>query len=401
SCLVSFYYTGYDALQVSRFRHIEQDRVVLRLTTFLENTHVAACIGCGGAQHPQGAEVEFLVAAQSGRHCALGFGEGGRVEDDGVVLASGGGVVLEQVKGVRLDPFDLANAVLGTVELLVPLGDFQRRTRRVNRGHARAHSCEMQGEASLISEAIERLTVSIPGSGSVVFALIEESASLLSGESVEVKTHAVHGEDGARPIAAYQLRFARRQLLQFADVRINPLEHAGLRKMLGHRIENNRPQVLAVEGLRERLHREHVVVLVEDEPGQQIALAEDHTVGIRVTRDLPAKLDCAGDALAQQRWELRCGDFFAAQQTDGDLRCAAVESRTQTAPALVAHMDNCSTWNIYRRHEIGAVNPQMSAPQPGCATVISGYDWDGCRQSILCEIKDLSYAGGGGRARAG
>src|SRR5208337_2224084 len=161
------------------------------------------------------------------------------------------------------------------VELLIPLGDFQRGTRRVNRGHALAHARQVQREAALVGEAIERLTMAIAGGSSVVFALVEEGASLLSGKSVEVKAHAVHGEEGARPLAAYQLRLSRRQLLQLADVRLNPLEHAGLRKMLGHRIEDNLPQVLAVEGLRERLHREHIVVFVENEPGQQVAFAED------------------------------------------------------------------------------------------------------------------------------
>ena len=39
-----------------------------------------------GAEHLQGPEVEFLVPAQGGVEVALGFGEGGRIEDDGVVL---------------------------------------------------------------------------------------------------------------------------------------------------------------------------------------------------------------------------------------------------------------------------------------------------------------------------
>src|SRR5208283_2938746 len=257
SCFFSMYYIGYDALQVGRFWHVKEDRVVLRLAALLEDAHLAACVGCSGAKHPlefgfadveragagdedasgpqhlQGAEVELLVAAQRGRHGAFGFGEGGRVEDDGVVLASGGSVVLEQVEGVGLDPFDLAAAVLSQVELLIPLGDFQRGTRRVNRGHALAHARQVQREAALVGEAIERLTMAIAGGSSVVFALVEEGASLLSGKSVEVKAHAVHGEEGARPLAAYQLRLSRRQLLQLADVRLNPLEHAGLRKMLG------------------------------------------------------------------------------------------------------------------------------------------------------------------------
>ena len=60
-----------------------------------------------GTKHFEGAKVEFLVAAKGGVEIALGLGEGGRVEDDGVVAVVGGGVVLEQVEGVGFDPFDL------------------------------------------------------------------------------------------------------------------------------------------------------------------------------------------------------------------------------------------------------------------------------------------------------
>ena len=44
-----------------------------------------------GTQHFQGAQVEFLVAAQGGIEVALALGEGGRIENDGVVALAGGG----------------------------------------------------------------------------------------------------------------------------------------------------------------------------------------------------------------------------------------------------------------------------------------------------------------------
>src|SRR5271157_829865 len=165
--------------------------------------------------------------------------------------------------------------------------------------------------------------------------------------------------------------------------------------MLAHRIEDNLPQLLAVEGLRERLHREHIVVFVEDEAGKQVGLAEDYAAGISVAHDLLAELHRAGDAFAQQRWELRFVDFFAAQQTYGDLRGAAVQRRTQLSSALVSHVNQCSTWNnISRLHEVGAVNPQMSATQPRCATVIDPDDWNGVGQSVLAgKNQCLYYAG--------
>ena len=73
-------------------------------------------------QHLEGAEVEFLVAAECGIEVAFRFGEGGRVENDGVVLVAGGGVVLEQVEGVGFDPFDFRLGRLAAVEDGVLIG---------------------------------------------------------------------------------------------------------------------------------------------------------------------------------------------------------------------------------------------------------------------------------------
>jgi hypothetical protein len=107
--------------------------------------------------------------------------------------------------------------------------------------------------------------------------------------------------------------------LQFANLRVNALNNTAAREVLREGIKHRLPQVLAIEGLGERLHGENIVALVNNEPRQQVSLAEDDTIGITVADDLLAKLHCAGDTLAQQRWELRFGDFVAAQPADGDL----------------------------------------------------------------------------------
>src|SRR5271165_6843507 len=183
SCLFSVNYTKYDALQIRRFRHIQQNWVVLRLAALLQNSNVAACVSRRRAQHPQefcladvertgagnedaagpehfqGAQVELLIAAKRGRNGALGFRKGGWVEDDGVILPAGGGVVPEQIEGVGFDPFDLAAAVRGAIELLILLGNLQCRARRIHAGHLLAEARQMQRETPVIGEAVERLTV--------------------------------------------------------------------------------------------------------------------------------------------------------------------------------------------------------------------------------------------------
>ena len=84
-----------------------------------EEVGLADVVGAGAgdqdaawAQHLQGAEVEFFVAAEGGIEIALTLGERGRVEDDRVVALTGGGVVLEQIEGVGFDPFDLRLALV-------------------------------------------------------------------------------------------------------------------------------------------------------------------------------------------------------------------------------------------------------------------------------------------------
>ena len=68
----------------------------------------AAHENAAGTQHFKGAEVEFFVSAERSVEGATAFGERGRVEDDGVVLLAGSGIVAQQVECVGLNPFDFA-----------------------------------------------------------------------------------------------------------------------------------------------------------------------------------------------------------------------------------------------------------------------------------------------------
>ena len=100
--------------------------------------------------------------------------------------------------------------MLRSIKLLVPLRHLQRRARRIHPCHFVADPRQMKREASLIGEAVERLAMRVAGRRGIVLALIEEGAGLLSAQPVEVKAHAVQGEDGAGALASHQLRIARR-----------------------------------------------------------------------------------------------------------------------------------------------------------------------------------------------
>src|ERR1017187_5283793 len=58
-------------------------------------------------------------------------------------------------------------------------------------------------------------------------------------------------------------------------------------------------------------------------------------------------------------------------------------------------MDQRSGGNLGRRHQVGAINPQVSGPQSRRAAMGHGYDWNGVGQGFLARVKRLSYAGCG------
>ena len=214
-CLFSLTYECYNALKIGSFWHVQEDGMVPGLPPNLDQTQGSVgimgrfgehfekvcwvdMVGAGagdqdaaGAKHLQGAEVELFVAAEGGIEGAFTFGEGGWIENDGVIALAGGSVVLEQIEGVGLDPFDVL-----AIEGGIPVGDLERGPRAVDAGDVRAARGQVKGKASLVAENVEGFAVGVLGSGSVVLALVEEPSGLLAFERVAVELDAVHGEDG-------------------------------------------------------------------------------------------------------------------------------------------------------------------------------------------------------------
>ena len=79
-------------------------------------------------QHLQGAKIEFLVAAEGRFEVLAALREGRGIQNDGVVPPSSSRIVLQKIESVRLDPLDLA-----LVQQRVLVGDFQRRSRAIDR----------------------------------------------------------------------------------------------------------------------------------------------------------------------------------------------------------------------------------------------------------------------------
>ena len=148
--------------------------------------------GSAGAEHLHGAEVELLVAAHGAFGGALGLREGGLIEDDGVVLLSGGFVLAEEFEGVGFDPVDLGCEV--RVQVAVAVGYFERAATGVDAGYVATVLGEMDGESALIGADVEGVSAGVSCCCGVVEALIQEGPCLLAGACVEVKLQAVDGE---------------------------------------------------------------------------------------------------------------------------------------------------------------------------------------------------------------
>src|SRR5206468_2114572 len=111
-----------------------------------------------GAQHLQGAQVEFLVTAESAFHGALGFGEGRWVEHDGVEGLAGVGPVAQEGEGVGVDPIDFSGEVRA-VGGQVLLGNFEGGAGGVNAGDLAADAGEVESESALVGADVESATV--------------------------------------------------------------------------------------------------------------------------------------------------------------------------------------------------------------------------------------------------
>src|ERR1700733_707303 len=311
-----------------------------RLGNYFEEIRLAEVVGTGagdedpaGAKHFEGAKVEFLVAAEGSIEVALGLSEGGRIKHDGVIAPAGGGIVLEQVKGVRLDPFDLLVAELGLVEGGVLIGDFQRGTGTIDANDVSTARGEMEGEAALVAKNVEGFAVGVPGGGSIVLALVEEGSGFLAFESLEVKLNLVHREDRGTVSAHQQARGARRQFFELADSRVHAFDDGSGAKAFAQLGDQRGANDFRIHGLGENLQGENVVIAIDDEAGKEISLAEDDAVGVGVVDDRLAIGDGIGDALAQQGRKVF--DGVARNQANGDLGGIGIERAAENLAAMI------------------------------------------------------------------
>src|SRR5262249_27072855 len=113
----------------------------------------------------------------------------------------------------------------------------------------------MKSEPTLVGEDVHRFAVGVLRCGGVVFSLVEEGASLLSRECVEIETHPIERNLCFRFRAREEPGTSLWQLLQLPNPILDTFHHRrGLNGCLNSRKEC-RAEPLLVSGLREKLNR--------------------------------------------------------------------------------------------------------------------------------------------------
>ena len=139
-----------------------------------------------------------------------------------------------------------------------------------------------------------------------------------------MKAHAVHGENRARLFADQEAGFARRQLLEFADMGVHALRDGDRLQLFGQLVDQGVPGRLCVHSLGEDLQGKDVVIAVDDEAGKKVAFAEDEPIGVGVANQLFAISQGVADPFAQQSGKVR--DRAGGNHPESDLGTAGVES---------------------------------------------------------------------------
>ena len=121
------------------------------------------------------------------------------------------------------------------------------------------------------------------------------------------------------------------------------------------------PGSFAVHALCQNLDREQIVVAVNNQPRQEIALAEHHAIGIRILHDLLTIGDCRANTVAQQSRKI--AHRLAGKQTKSNLRRAAVKRSAKKFTALIENVDQCAGRNPIRRKNVRAVDPDVACEE--------------------------------------
>jgi len=122
--------------------------------------------------------------------------------------------------------------------------------------------------------------------------------------------------------------------------------------------EFNDQRLNAFGALRQRLQDEHVVVDVDYQGWQEVALGIDEAIGIGLLADSHAPCGSGSNSLSPPFAIDRLAGL--SEEAQGNLRRVAIERLTNEVSVLIANVRNGSTGRRLGVKDITAINPEMT-----------------------------------------
>ena len=283
-----------------------------------------------GGEEAEGAEVEFLVAAEGAGEGVAAGGERGRVEDDEVVGGTGilaGGEPVEEVGGFEL-------AKVGDVIALgvfLGLGDGGGGVVHAEDGGG-AGAGGVEAEGALVAATVEHAAALREGGDAAVLgALVKVKAGFLRAEEVHEEFEAINGQPaGGVGLAGKRAGFEREALVAAGGGVVAEDDFLGLEKLLEGGGDVGQ---VAFDAGGEGLEDEGAVVLVNDEAGEVVGIGPDEAaVGAGFTSRVAAG-EGGGESAVNKGAVER--DGFAGVAAPGDIGFRGTEARAEEAAAGV------------------------------------------------------------------
>ncbi len=329
-----------------------------------------------GLEELEGAQVDFLVAAQGVRHGGAAAGEGRRIKDDDVetgndfLVGLHGGLGLEPVEDVYGFEGAFVGQVVGGgnacgrgdgVGALVEQMDVRR-----------AGASGVQAEPAQKTEAIEHLGAAAGlGDGFVINLLVEIHAGFVAAGEVDFELQAAEVDAHRAVQRTNEDAVGVSETFELAKGRVAPFKDAAGRKEL---LQNRRNHGLAlVHAERGGLQDENVFVFVDDEAAEEIALGVDDAKGSGAGQMLLPDGERGANAFFKKCLVNR--DALGGEQTDGNFGFGIVKARAEETLAVVLDLhDRAVVGGMSQTEDRAGVNPRMAGDD---AVSFAGTEQDG------------------------
>ncbi len=224
---------------------------------------------------------------------------------------------------------------------------------------------EVQCEGAVVAEAIEGASARDAADERAILALVEERARLLSLPRSGEVAHAVLVHFDLVGHLAVQEFDVRGESFLHAQRDVIAREDAGGRGERAEREDDLLAEVL--ESCAHELHDEPLVVAVDDQGRDAVALAVHEAIGVGVLLESGAPGDGAGEgALPPGGIDGSLG--VGVEEAEGDFGAGAPEGGAEWLAALVGDVDGAGV-TVGAFEDVAAVDPGMAGGPAACALV--------------------------------